>query len=69
METFLLVNNVEGLESGLYKYVALSHALLKLEIRDHLNDEYALACDDQDHVKNSNVTFIWTAVPDRMTWS
>jgi len=68
-ETFLLINRVEGLESGLYKYVALKHELIKLAAGENLKDEFALACDDQDHVKNSNVTFIWTAVPDRMTWS
>jgi SagB-type dehydrogenase family enzyme len=68
-ETFLLINNVEGLESGLYKYAALSHELLKIKTGDDLKVEFALACDDQDHVKNSNVTFFWTAVPGRMTWS
>lgn len=68
-ETFLLINNVDGLESGLYKYVALEHALLKLDLNKDLAEKFTLACDEQDHVKNSNVTFIWTAVPDRMTWS
>jgi len=69
LETFLLINRVEGLQSGLYKYVALNHALLKLDSNEKLGDAFALACDEQDQVKNSNVTFIWTAVPDRMTWS
>ena len=68
-ETFLLINNVDGLESGLYKYVALEHVLLKLDLNKDLSEKFTLACDEQDHVKNSNVTFIWTAVPDRMTWS
>lgn len=68
-ETFLLINNVDGLESGLYKYVALEHALLKLDLNKNLAEKFTLACDEQKQVKNSNVTFIWTAVPDRMTWS
>ncbi len=68
-ETFLLINHVDGLENGLYKYVALKHALLKLDSGKDLSESFAHACDDQDQVKNSNVTFIWTAVPDRMTWS
>jgi SagB-type dehydrogenase family enzyme len=68
-ETFLLINRVEGLKSGLYKYVALTHELLRLDEGAYLGDAFALACDDQDHVKNSGATFIWTAVPDRMTWS
>lgn len=68
-ETFLLVNRVEGLESGLYKYAALDHALLRFASDESLGNEFALACDGQDHVKNSGVTFIWTAVAGRMTWS
>lgn len=68
-ETFVLINCIEGLESGLYKYVALSHALLRLESSESLAETFALACDEQEHVKDSNVTFFWTAVPDRMTWS
>ena len=68
-ETFLLINNVEGLEPGLYKYVALNHALMKLNLGENLAAEFSLACDDQDQVKDGNVTFIWTAVPDRMTWA
>ena len=69
LETYLLINHVEGLVSGLYKYVALSHQLLKLCESESLKNEFSLACDDQDQVRTSNVTFIWTAVPDRMTWS
>jgi len=68
-ETFVLINRVEGLQSGLYKYAALNHALLRLESSESLAETFALACDEQEHVKDSNVTFIWTAVPDRMTWS
>lgn len=69
LETFLLINNVEGMEKGLYKYSALKHELLKLDAGKDIKDDFASACDDQDHVKNSNVTFIWTAIPYRMTWS
>lgn len=68
-ETFLLINRVEGLESGLYKYVALEHALLKIETNEELIEKYTLACDGQKQVKNSVVTFIWTAVPARMTYA
>jgi SagB-type dehydrogenase family enzyme len=68
-ETFLLINHVDGIEPGLYKYAALKHELLKLETGTHMQEEFVAACDDQDYVKNSNVTFFWTAVPYRMTWS
>jgi len=68
-ETYMLIHRVEGLECGLYKYVALSHALLKLETGESLTEKFMLACDEQEQVKDSNVTFFWTAVADRMTWA
>lgn len=68
-ETFLLINNVEGLESGLYKYVAMGHKLLKIAADEKISDELSAACDEQDYVKNCGAAFFWTAVPDRMTWS
>lgn len=68
-ETFLLINRVEGLESGLYKYVALDHALLRLAAGDTLGETFTLACDEQEQVRDSCVTFFWTAVAGRMTWA
>lgn len=69
LETFVLVNRVEGLDSDLYKYVALDHGLLRLGAPENPGHAFALACDDQEQVRESNVTFFWTAVPRRMTWS
>ena len=67
-ETYLLINNVEGLEPGLYRYLALEHKLAKLEAPEDINTILTEACLKQPHVKNSAVTFIWAAVPLRMTW-
>ncbi len=67
-ETYLLINNVEGLEPGLYRYLALEHKLAKLEAPEDINTILTEACLKQPHVKNSAVTFFWAAVPLRMTW-
>jgi SagB-type dehydrogenase family enzyme len=67
-ETYLLVNNVEGLEPGLYRYLALSHKLLEMKHEPGLADRFAEACLDQTYVKRSAVTVFWTAVPYRMAW-
>lgn len=67
-ETYLLINNVEGLEPGLYRYLALEHKLAKLEAPEDINTILTEACLKQPHVKNSAVTFFWVAVPLRMTW-
>lgn len=67
-ETTLLVNHVEGLAPGLYRFLALSHQLVQVKAEAGLADRMAQACLDQSHVKRSAVTFFWSAVPHRMTW-
>ncbi len=67
-ETFLLVNRVEGLQPGLYRYVALEHALLPVDLSEDVNARLTKACFDQKQVATSAVTFFWVAVAERMTW-
>ncbi len=68
LETYLLINNVEELEPGLYRFLAIGHKLLQLDIETDMAKEITEACLGQDFVKKSAVTFIWTAVADRMKW-
>lgn len=67
-ETYLLVNRVEGLEGGLYRYIAGEHALLEVDKDTGINERLTQACFNQHQVANSAVTFFWTAVVERMTW-
>jgi SagB-type dehydrogenase family enzyme len=67
-ETCLLVNRVTELKAGLYRFLASEHQLLQESTQPGLSDRIMSACLDQPHVKSSAVTFIWTAVPYRMTW-
>ena len=67
-ETYILVNKVNGLSPGLYRYLALEHKLQEVEIGDEIADKLAYACLGQTFIKASAVTFIWLAVPYRMTW-
>ena len=67
-ETLLLINRVEGLEPGLYRYAALEHALLRLSASDGINELVTQACLDQNQVRTSAVTFIWVAVVERMKY-
>jgi SagB-type dehydrogenase family enzyme len=66
-ETYLLVNRVNGLETGLYRYIASQHAVCKLGGEEKV-EEITNACGQQAHVRNSAVTFIWVAVPERTAW-
>ncbi len=67
-ETFLLVNDVEGLPPGLYRYLALSHRLQRLDTDPTLPYRITAACFDQQFILRSGAVFLWTAVPYRMTW-
>jgi len=67
-ETYLLIHDVEGLEPGLYRYLALSHRLQQLDTDPELAPTITAACFDQPFVLRCNAVFLWTAVPYRMTW-
>lgn len=68
LETYLVVNRVEELGSGLYQFLPLEHAVARLPDEGSLARRVAVACLGQAIVVTSAVTFIWSAVPDRMTW-
>lgn len=65
-ETFLLINHVDGLQPGLYRYIATKHALLPVDDRPDIDARLMAACAGQEQVGNSAVTFFWVAVVDRM---
>jgi SagB-type dehydrogenase family enzyme len=67
-ETSLLINDVEGLTPGLYRYLALSHRLQQIDTDPTLPHRITGACFDQQFILRSGVVFLWTAVPYRMTW-
>ena len=67
-ETWLLVNRVESLEPGLYRYVALTHKLIRVPAVQSIRQILTDACLHQKHVFESAVTFFWVAVVERMTW-
>lgn len=67
-ETYLLINNVEGLNQGIYRYIALENKLVEINLEQGIDDKVVEACLGQKFIKNSAVTFIWTAVPYRMNW-
>lgn len=67
-ETLLLINRVNGLEPGLYRYVASLHKLVRLPAAPDVGEQIMEACNKQPQIKRSAVTFIWVAVAERMTW-
>lgn len=67
-ETYLLINQVEGLQPGLYRFLALEHKLLEVDTREAVAEEITAGCLNQQFVKKSAVTFLWSADAYRTTW-
>lgn len=68
LETWLLINRVEGLTPGLYRFLPLSHSLVQQNTDKDMDDRFTHACNDQLMVKHSAVTFIWSAEIYRIKW-
>ena len=66
-ETYILVNRVNGLDSGLYRYLPVEHRLCLLKAGSDLAEAIHKACFDQ-YVTRSAATFIWTTIPYRTEW-
>lgn len=67
-ETYLAVLKVNGLESGLYRYLPLDHSLVHVRDIENLPRRLTAATHGQDFSGRSAVTFIWAAVPERTEW-
>jgi len=68
-ETHLIVRNVANLEPGIWRYTALEHQLVALDLaRPGLMDEAVRACAGQQFVAECAALFAWACVPYRVTW-
>jgi len=67
IETYLIVNNVEGLEKALYHYNIEAHALEELKAGDFA-EEIAHAALEQKMLIKAPVVLIWTGVFERSKW-
>lgn len=66
MELYAVVNNVEGLTPGIYRYLPASHSLELLDSGDFAK-ALSAACLGQGSVEKAAVNFVITAVPVRIT--
>ncbi len=67
-ETYLLVNNVKELCSGIYRFLSIDHKLVEENIKEGVADKIVEGCLGQEFVKTCAVVFIWTVVACRMKW-
>lgn len=67
-ETYLLINRVDGLQPGIYRFVSVEHQLVAVDLTPGLAEKLTEMAYKQPMVKNSAVTFIWVAVAYRSIW-
>ncbi len=67
IETYIAVNNVEGIERGIYHYNIEAHVLEQLKT-GHFGVELSQAALGQEMVDSAPIVFLWTAVFERSKW-
>lgn len=67
-ETYIVVNRIEGLKSGVYRYLPLTHKLLYIFQGKNLEQKLTDLTLGQKFVGKSAVTFIWSVIPYRGEW-
>jgi hypothetical protein len=68
-ETYIVINRVDNISQGLYRYLSLDHQLLYLmQVDEAWLQQLVHACRGQSFVSKGAVVFIWTAIPYRTEW-
>lgn len=67
-ETYLIVQRVEGVPPGIYRYLPVEHKLLPIEKGDGYRDRINEICYGQTFVGDGAVVFVWATIPYRTEW-
>ena len=67
-ETYLIINRVKGVESGLYRYISFKHKLLFIKSIEDAERKISELTYDQTFVGKGAVIFCWVAIPYRTEW-
>ena len=67
IETYVVVNAMDGLEPGVYHYVVRDHSLERLEA-GRFREALAQSALDQNQCREAPVVFVWSAVFGRTVW-
>ena len=68
LETYICINNIEGLDRGLYRYLPIEHKLLVIRRDENIMRDIASACCGQSWMATSAAVFVWSTIPYRMEW-
>ncbi len=67
-EAYVLVNNVEGLTPGLYRYLSIEHKLQEVNLNENIAEMITKTCLDQRFMLKAAIALVLTAVRYRMMW-
>lgn len=67
-ETYIVALNIEGLASGIYRYLPTTHQLLFEFSEEQLPAKISRATFDQRFCGSSAAVFVWAALPYRTEW-
>ncbi len=66
-DTFLYLQRVEGINAGLYRFLAEEHKLQFIAAKEDIADKFTASFKKFQMVQNSAVTFVWAANMSKMT--
>lgn len=69
IETFFVAGEVDGLETGLYRYLPLSHRIVIERLDSDLPFAFGTASMNFTLITRAAVTFLWVGIPYRSTWA
>ena len=67
-ETYLILRTVLGLTSGIYRFLALDHALQEVDVSRDYSMDVASICKGQPFIEQAAATFVWLADEYRGVW-
>lgn len=67
-ETYILVNNVEGLEKAVYRYLPMEEKLLVVKKDSELSEKIVAALNGQIFAARASIVVVLVAVCERMEW-
>lgn len=68
LDTYILLNRMKGLTTGLYRYIALEHAVAPVRLDSQIALQLQDACLGQDMVASAGAAFFWVADVYRSAW-
>lgn len=68
LDTYVLINRVKGINAGLYRYIALEHAVAPVRNDAKTGALLQDACLGQDMVVSAAISFFWLADIYRSAW-